>query len=186
MYLAKTNEPLSSTIPTITTTHTPPFIYTLLPSIFYPTLTTTKHEMDLLPKDVIPQSSQFWRITRYFKTPTSSVPPLSYHGTQIYQTPLKAEILARQFEQSHHLTLNMESNTHSLTLIRHVNKFFRSTPSQTPLLKLINHHEVRRKILSLKPRASPGDDGITSVMLGHLSQIALTYLTRLFNHLLRS
>ena len=54
MYLAKTNELLSSMIPTITTTHTSPFIYTLLPSICYPTLSTTKHEMDLLPKDVTP------------------------------------------------------------------------------------------------------------------------------------
>ena len=88
MYLAKINEPLSSTIPTITTTHTPPFIHTLLPSIFYPTLKTAKHEMDLLPKDFTPQSSQFWRITHYFKTPTPSIHPLSQNGTQIYQTPL--------------------------------------------------------------------------------------------------
>jgi hypothetical protein len=131
-------------------------------------------------KTLHPQSSTFWRITRYFKTPNPSIPPLSYHGTQIYQTPLKAEIRARQFEQSHHLTLNMGSNTHSLRVIRHVNRFFCSTPSQTPLLKLTNHHEVRGKILSLKPRAAPGDDGIKSVMLRHLSQKALTYLTRLF------
>ena len=80
----------------------------------------------------------------------------------------------------------MGSNTHSLTVIRHVNRFFRSTPSQTPLLKLTNHHEVQRKILSLKPGVAPGYDGITSVMLRHLSKKALTDLTRLFNHLLRS
>jgi hypothetical protein len=29
-----------------------------------------------------PQSSQFWRLTRYFKITTPSVPPLSYYGTQ--------------------------------------------------------------------------------------------------------
>ena len=62
-----------------------------------------------------PQSSQFWRITRYFRTSTPSIPPLSHQGTQIYQTPLKAEILARQFELAHHLTLNMGSNNHFLS-----------------------------------------------------------------------
>ena len=78
----------------------------------------------------------------------------------------------------------MGSNTHSLTVIRHVERFFRSTPFQTPLLKFTNYYEVQRKILSLKPRAAPGDDEITSIMLCHLSQKALIYLTRLFNHLL--
>jgi len=173
MYLAKTKEPLSSTIPTITTTHTLPFIHTLLPSIFYPTLTTKKHEMDLLPKDVTPPILQVLENNTLFKKPHPSVPPLFYHETQIYQIPLKAEILAQHFEQSHHLTLNMGSNTHSLTVIRHVNKFFRSTPSQTPLLKLTNHQDVRRRILALKPCAAPGDDGITSTMLRHLSQKSL-------------
>jgi hypothetical protein len=74
------------------------------------------------------QSFQFWRITRYFRTSTTSIPPLSHQGTQIYQTPHKAEVLSRQFELSHHLTLNMGSNNHSLTVTRHVNRFFRRTP----------------------------------------------------------
>ena len=162
-------------------------LYTLFSQAFstqFSQLPNTKWTSFL--KTLHPPSSQFWRITRNFKTPTPSIPPLSYHGMQIYQNPLKTEILARQFEQSHHLTLNMRSNTHSLTVIHHVNRFFRSTPSQTPLLKLTNHYEVWRKILSLKRRAAPGDGGITSVMLRHLSQKALTYLTLLFNHLLRS
>jgi hypothetical protein len=119
----------------------------------------------------------------YFKTPAHSVPLLTYHGSQICQTPLKTEILARQFEQSYHLTLNMGSNTHSLTVTRHINRFFRSTSPQTPPQELTNHYEVRRKILSLTTRG-PGDNGITSVMLRHLSLKALIYLTRLFNHLL--
>ena len=75
MYLAKTNEPLSSTIPTITTTHTPPFIYTLLPSIFYPTLTTTKKEMDLLPKDVTPPILPVLENNTLFQNPHSLSTP---------------------------------------------------------------------------------------------------------------
>jgi len=46
----------------------------------------------------------------------------------------------------------------------------------------MNIYEVKRKILSLKLRSAPG---ITPLMLRHLSRKALTYLTQLFNHLLR-
>jgi len=98
-----------------------------------------------------PQSSQFWKIARYFKNPTSSVPPLSHHGTQVFHTLLKTEVLARQFEQSHHLTLNMGTNNHSLAVTRYVNRFFRSTTPRTPHLQLTNPFEVRHKILLLKP-----------------------------------
>jgi hypothetical protein len=110
---------------------------------------------------------------------------MSHHGTQVFHTPLKAEVLVRQFEQSHHLTLNMGSNNHSLAVTRYVNRFFRSNPTQTPQLQLTNPYEVRRKILLLKPRAAPGEDGITLIMLQHLSKKALTFLTQIFNHLLR-
>jgi len=103
----------------------------------------------------------------------------------VFHTPLKAEVLARQFKQSHHLTINMGTNNHSLAVTRYVNRFFCSTTPQTPQIQLTNPYEVRRKILLLKPRAAPGEDGIMSVMLRHLSRKALTFLTQIFNHLLR-
>ena len=79
----------------------------------------------------------------------------------------------------------MGTNNHSLAVTRYVNRFFRSITPQTSQPQLTNHYKVRRKILSLKPRAAPGEDGITSLMLRHLSRKALTYLTHLFNHLLQ-
>jgi hypothetical protein len=78
----------------------------------------------------------------------------------------------------------MGSHNHSTTVIRHVNTFFRNSLPHTPLPNFTNHYDVQRKISSLKQRAAPGDDGITPIMLRHLSQKALLYLTRLFNHLL--
>jgi len=51
MCSTKTKEPLPMTTSAITTAHTPPRIYTLLSDILHPTLTTTKHKMDLLPKN---------------------------------------------------------------------------------------------------------------------------------------
>jgi len=68
-------------------------------------------------------------------------------------------------------------SVHSLVITRSVNKFFRGITPQTPQLQLTNRYEVRRKILSLKPRATPGEDGITSLMIRNLSRKALTYLT---------
>jgi hypothetical protein len=79
----------------------------------------------------------------------------------------------------------MGANNHFLAVTRYVNKFFRSTTPQTPQSQLTNHYKVRHKILSLKLQAAPGEDGITSPMLRHLSRKALTYLTQLFNHLLQ-
>jgi hypothetical protein len=132
-----------------------------------------------------PQFSQFWKIARYFTNPTSSIPPLTQHGTQVFHTPLKDEVLALQFKQSHHLTLNMGTNNHSLAVTHYVNRFFRSTTPQTSQPQFTNYYEVRRKILSHKPRAAPGEDGIMSLMLRHLYRKALTYLTHLFNHFLQ-
>jgi len=61
-----------------------------------------------------------------------------------------------------------------------------AVPPLRPLkYKSPNPYEVRRKILLLKPRTAPGEDGITSVMLRHLSRKVLTFLTQIFNHLLR-
>ena len=57
-------------------------------------------------------------------------------------------------------------------------------PPSYPPPHFANNYKVRRKISLLKQCAAPGNDGITSIMLRHLSQKALLYLTRLFNHLL--
>jgi len=74
---------------------------------------------------------------------------------------------------------------HSITITCHVDRFFRNTIPQTLLLHPTNIHEIKRKKLSLKLRSAPGNDGITPLMLRHLSRKPLTHLTYLFNHLLR-
>jgi hypothetical protein len=46
---------------------------------------------------------------------------------QLYHTPLKAEVLAQQFERFHYLTLNMGIPHHTTTITRFVDRFFRNT-----------------------------------------------------------
>jgi hypothetical protein len=107
------------------------------------------------------------------KKSSVAIPPLTHRGTQVFYTPHKVEILARQFEQSHHLTTHMGSYNHSQTVKRQVNRFFHRKIPHIPQLQLTNPYEVQRKIFLLKPRATPGEDGITSVMLRHLSKKTL-------------
>jgi hypothetical protein len=104
---------------------------------------------------------------------------------QVHHTPLKAEVLAQQFEHSHYLTLNMGTPHYTTTITRFVDRFFRITTLHTSPLKLTNIYEVKRKILSLKLRSAPGNDGITPLMLRHLSRKTVTHLFHLFSHLLR-
>jgi hypothetical protein len=110
--------------------------------------------------------------------------PLIQQGEQVYLSPHKAEVLAQQFERSHHLTLNLGIPHHSIKITRFVDRFFQGTTPHTPPLQLMNIDEIKHKIISLKLRAAPEDYGITPLMLCNLSRKALTHLTQLFNHLL--
>ena len=126
--------------------------------------------MDLLFKDITPAILPILKNCTLFQEPHLLSTLLSHHGTQVFHTPLKTEVLVRQFEQSHHITLNMGTNNHSLAVTRYVNRFFRRTSPQTPQSQLTNPYEVRRKILPFKTRAAPGEDGSTPLMLRHLSK----------------
>lgn len=54
-----------------------------------------------------PQAQTFWKIARYFTTPTQYVPPLFDHGVQVLNSADKAEHLVQHFERIHHLNLNV-------------------------------------------------------------------------------
>ena len=59
-------------------------------------------------------------------------PPLVHQGVQVYHTQRKGDLLAQQFERSHHLTLHLRTPHHSATITRFVDKFFRSTTPHAP------------------------------------------------------
>jgi hypothetical protein len=128
MHPIETKEPLSTTIPTIVATHVLAPVPTFLSSTLYSTLSTAKHEMDYLLRTLHPQPPSFGKLHVISRTSSPLYPHVPSWDAS-FHTPLKAEVLARQFEQSHHLTLNMGSNNHSLAVTRYVNRFFRNTPS---------------------------------------------------------
>jgi hypothetical protein len=104
---------------------------------------------------------QFWKVARYFTKFPFFTLPLIHKGVQVYHTPLKAEVLAQQFERSHDLTLNMGTPHHTTTITRFVDRFFSNTTPHTSPLQLTNIYEVKQKILSLKLPSAPGNNGVT-------------------------
>ena len=142
--------------------------------------------MDLLFGLLTTASSQLLENRPIFHKTLCILSPLVYQGVLVHQDQHKADLLAQQFERSHHLTLHLGTPHHSAAITRYVDKFFRTTTPHAAPLNLTNVYEVKRKILSLKLRSAPGEDGITPLMLRNLSFKALFHLIRLFNLLLRS
>jgi len=132
-----------------------------------------------------PRKPSFWKVTRYFTATKQSIPPLLRNGTPPFRPLEKAEALARQFERAHNLTLHMSTSHHSQIITRTVNKVFRHPIAPETTIKPTNPNEIRRKILSLKPRTAPGNDEISPVLLRHLSTHAVRHLTLIFNSIFK-
>jgi hypothetical protein len=161
-------------------------LYHLFTQVFSTHLTHLRNsKWSFFLNSLRPQTSQFWKIARYFAKSLLSIPPLIHQGGQVYLSAHKAEVLAQQFECSHHLTLNLGTPHHTVKITQFIDRFFQGTILHTPPLQLTNIYEIKHKLRSLKLRAAPGDDGITPLMLRNLSRKAFTHLTKLFNHLLQ-
>jgi hypothetical protein len=60
-----------------------------------------------------PQAKPFWKIARYFTTPTWSVPPLFDHIVQVFNSVHKSELLPQHFEWIRHLKLKFATAKHA-------------------------------------------------------------------------
>jgi hypothetical protein len=70
-----------------------------------------------------PEAKPFWKMGRYFTTPTR---PSSFdRGVQVFSSANKTELLARRFERIHHLNLNVGTANHARMVNRTVKKYFR-------------------------------------------------------------
>ena len=102
------------------------------------------------------------------------------NGTQIYKAEDKANLLATKFERAHDLTIPIVPTPHSQDVERILDAFMTqhrrgSTPCPPVRIK-----EVRRGLSAIKRRTAPGEDGITPVLLRHLSTAAIAHLSSLF------
>jgi len=141
--------------------------------------------MGLLLGTLHPQAKPFWKIARYFTTPTRSVPLLFDHSVQVFNSADKAELLVQQFERIHHLNSNVGTANHAHIVNHTVNKYFSRPHPHVPAAQLTKPYELRRLIQSLKLKSAPGTEGISATMLRSLSRTALIHLIQIFNHNLR-
>ena len=132
-----------------------------------------------------PQAQSFWKIARYFTTPTRSVPPLFDHRVKVFISAGKAELLAHHFERILHLKLKVGTANNTRMVNRTVNKYFRRSHPHVPETQLTSPYELRRLIQSLKTESAPGIEGISVTMLRNLSRKTLIHLPQLFKHILR-
>jgi len=131
------------------------------------------------------QAKPFWKIARYFTTPTRSVPPLFEHDVQVFRSADTAGLLAQHFEWTHHLNINVGTTKPACAVNRTVNKYFRRPNPHVTEAQLTNPYELRRPIQPLKTKSAPGTDVVSATMLRNLSCKALNHLTQIFNHILR-
>jgi len=132
-----------------------------------------------------PQAKPFWIITKYFITPTWSVPPLLDHGVQVFSFANKAKLLALNFKWIHHLNLHVATAKHARMVNCTINKYLRRLHQHVTEAQLTNLYELWRLIQSLKTKSLPGTDSISATMLLNLSHKALSHFTQLFNLILR-
>lgn len=75
-----------------------------------------------------PKQNQFWKIARYFMTPTQSVPPLFGHVVLVFISADKAKHLTQHFERTHQLNLNVSTANHACMVNCTINNFFHRPP----------------------------------------------------------
>jgi hypothetical protein len=137
------------------------YLYHLVTQLFLTKLQQLKNtKWNSFLRNLHPEKLSFWKITRYFTTSKLTIPQLLRNGIQIYGSSEKAEELTRQFERFHNLTLHMSTPHHSQVTTRSANKAFCFPTPSTTTIQPTDPSEVRRHILSLKPRTAPGNDGI--------------------------
>jgi hypothetical protein len=108
-----------------------------------------------------------------------------HQRTQIYTAAHKAELLATQFEKNHNLTTPRMVTSHSKAVDHVVENFWKRQDVDEDEIPRIHTSDVQKLIQKLRPRVSPGDDGITNTLLRHLPSTVIGYLTRLYNVALR-
>jgi hypothetical protein len=122
-----------------------------------------------------------WKATSKLKRPTQFEPPIRYNGSWSRNDCEKANTFCQ------HLTgifkpYDRDDNVDDREIFE-----FLDSPLQMDLpIKPFSVEEVKKNIKMLPHRKAPGYDLITSSILQHLPQIALKFVTMLFNGILRT
>lgn len=131
-----------------------------------------------------PNKRAFWKISRYFTKPTSTMPPLIHNNQQVFRMEEKVNVLANHFKSTHYLTTNLGPKAHTRRVTDTVKNAFPELSPKFTDAPLTSPGELRQILKKMKSNSAPGFDSIHPLLLRNLSRKALIHLTILFNHML--
>jgi hypothetical protein len=128
------------------------------------------------------EDQSLWKMkNRVMRIPTPS-PPLQVLGGLSLSDSEKAEALADSLETQFQ-PMNDPSDPAVIQMVNEVMRAYEYAPASEP--KLSSPLEIQQAIRCLKVRKAPGQNGIPNTVLRHLPQRAITFLTKVFNAVLR-
>lgn len=130
-------------------------------------------------------SSPFWNISKILKKKSTVIPILKNNNITYHTQQEKCEILAQTFSSNHSISANLsdQSTTADVNIaINNLNNSILSAPDNEILVSV---DTVASIIKNIKPKKSPGADGITNKCLKALPKKGLKYITAVINACLR-
>lgn len=129
-------------------------------------------------------STPFWNISKILKKKSSNIPILKYNNTRYNTQQEKCEILSQTFHLNHTISENLSDQT-TITDVNNALSNLFSTSDVAHSDICISTDKISSILKNLKPRKSPGTDGITNKCLKALPKKGIKYLTQIINYCLK-
>ena len=124
--------------------------------------------------------NQFWKVTKTLKNPVTKIPPLKTSSTLLFTDSQKADEIGSAFCGAHSTTFNESSDDvteSAVTMSNNSINFFKPVIQESCLP---TPREISRLIRRLKSKKSPGDDGISNILLKKLPKKAIILTMHIF------
>lgn len=127
------------------------------------------------------KDNSIWKTAKSFtKKLDNKIPTLHGPNGLVFTDTEKANVLAENFEQVHHLTEN-DGDVETETLINNTYEEIINTCVDKDDVKLTTPHEIVKAIKKTKSKKAPGPDGIQNILLKNLPKKVIVQLMYVFN-----
>lgn len=126
-------------------------------------------------------SKKFWKTAKFLRNVSGHIGVLTADETTSSTVGQKVEALAYHFVQANNLTHNdVSSLAQQVNLFAGAFEMATSTSGGESLFTSVN--EIEETIKKSRPHKSPGENGISNIMIKHLPLSAFVLLMTVFNH----
>ena len=134
-------------------------------------------------ESLTPEDTSLWKMTRRIMRIEDPNPPLQAPGGLANSDLEKAEALASNLESQFQPVPVPPAQAAAVETVREFMQSFALSPTSEPQLTTLA--EVSKAVRELKVGKAPGPNGVPNTALRHLPDRALTFLTVVFNAVLR-